>query len=130
MSSSSTLKFGKPLTASALALGVLAGGVTVGTTQSTQNAPVVHSAAATQGAPSVHEQGNQGEQIGAIAKQIVKWAKDKGGSIWSGLTNAVSKGVDAVVNWMTSSLPGFLKDVAMNLGITLVAEYIINNWPF
>ena len=73
---------------------------------------------------------NQGEQAGVIGKQIIKWARNQGGAIWRGLKNAVSQGWVAVRDWIIRVTPGFLKDVAITIGVDLVAQWITNNWPF
>lgn len=73
---------------------------------------------------------NQGEQAGAIGRQIINWARSKGGAVWGGLTNAVSRGWVAVKDWIIRVTPRFLKDLAITVGLDLVAQWITNNLPF
>lgn len=73
---------------------------------------------------------SQGEQIGALARQVINWARQQGGALWSGLTSAVESGWRVVSTWITTQLPSFLRDIAIALGADAVAQWIVANWPF
>lgn len=130
------------LTAATLCLAVSTGLAPAAHATGTTTAPVVrtttpdyasepsavHTSPASETVPQPHSEESvstyQRTPVSFVVDKIMDWVKKSGK--FDSLKNAVKKGFSSVKNWLLTTLPNFLKDLAVEIGIDLVVEAIMN----